>query len=91
MASTDFFMNPKQLSVFYTDALKKAGHAKLVGWRSSPSGYQRGRSPGGVEILSADGTVFRVANGVLRDAAAPKARRRPAWSSRCDIRWMGIS
>jgi hypothetical protein len=63
MASTDFFMNPQQLSVFYTDALKKQGHPKLVGWRSSPSGYQRGRSPGGVEVLTADGTVFRVATG----------------------------
>ncbi len=63
MASSDFYMNPQQLSVFYTDALRKAGHPKLVGWRSSPAGFQRGRSPGGVEILCGDGAIFRVATG----------------------------
>jgi hypothetical protein len=63
MASSDFFLNPLQLSVFYKEALRQRGHSDLVGWRSSPAGYQRGRSPGGVEVLAADGTVFRVATG----------------------------
>ena len=61
MASTDFYMNPGQLSVFYVDALKNAGHKQLVGWRSAPSAPSRvGGSPGGIDVLTGDGTVFRV-------------------------------
>ena len=69
MASTDFYMNPQQLSVFFVDALKREGHKRLVGWRSAPAGLSRvGGSPGGIDVLTAEGKILRVstnASGVV--------------------------
>ena len=63
MASTDFYMHPRALSVFYTDALKREGHDDLVGWRSSPVRSSTGVSPQSVEVLTASGKVLRVGTG----------------------------
>ena len=62
MASTDFYLDPKTLSVFFVDAITKAGHGSIVGWRSSPMSRQPGASgsPQGVDVLTADGRVLRV-------------------------------
>ena len=66
MASTDFFMNPQQLSVFYVTALKREGHTNLVGWRSAPAGLRRGGgSPQGVDILTAEGRVLQVSTNAV--------------------------